>query len=377
MGVRIYRRKDKPHLGWWVYLDIDGKRTTKLIGDKTAALEVARKIEAKIALGEFRIDDATEDDARPLSRYFQDWLKTHARINCKPSTLRGYEIAWRRWIEPALGQRDIRRLTKEEVRALATKMIEAGRSRAYVKGTLAPLSAVLNRAIEDGVIARNPTLHALPRSRQDKRQTSDFLTLAELGHLLETCRKHFPAHYPFILLLSRAGLRVGEAVALQWGDVDFHGLFLNVIHNWVDGHFYMPKSGEGRRVDLSPHLAETLKALLMERKKEVLRKGWAEVPPWVLLNEVGKIMGVDNFRHRLWQRILVRAGLRRIRLQDLRHTFASLLIQQGSSLAYIKEQLGHHSIKVTVDTYGHLVPGANRREIEQLDSLLFPGVPQA
>jgi integrase len=67
--------------------------------------------------------------------------------------------------------------------------------------------------------------------------------------------------------------------------------------------------------------------------------------------------------------LLAKAGLRQVRIHDLRHTFASLLIQQGESLAYVKDQLGHHSIRITVDTYGHLVPGGNRQAVDKLDGL--------
>ena len=73
-----------------------------------------------------------------------------------------------------------------------------------------------------------------------------------------------------------------------------------------------------------------------------------------------------NVRH-LFRRVLVKAGMRLIRFHDLRHTFASLLIQQGESLAYVKEQMGHKSIQITVDTYGHLVPGGNRAAVDRLD----------
>jgi len=66
---------------------------------------------------------------------------------------------------------------------------------------------------------------------------------------------------------------------------------------------------------------------------------------------------------------LAKAGLRYIRVHDLRHTFASLLIQNGESLAYVKEQMGHHSITITVDTYGHLVPGGNKAAVDRLDDL--------
>ena len=75
----------------------------------------------------------------------------------------------------------------------------------------------------------------------------------------------------------------------------------------------------------------------------------------------------DNVRHRAFHAVLKKAELRHIRIHDLRHTFASLLIQNGESLVYVKEQLGHHSIQVTVDTYGHLVPGGNRQAVDRLD----------
>jgi integrase len=77
----------------------------------------------------------------------------------------------------------------------------------------------------------------------------------------------------------------------------------------------------------------------------------------------------DHVRNRGFYLILKKSGLRRIRVHDLRHAFASLLIQNGESLAYVKEQLGHHSIQITVDTYGHLVPGGNRQAVDRLDDL--------
>ncbi len=90
------------------------------------------------------------------------------------------------------------------------------------------------------------------------------------------------------------------------------------------------------------------------------------MPAWVFASTKGTALDSANIRH-LFHRVLRKAGLRRIRFHDLRHTYASLLIQQGESLAYVKEQLGHSSISVTVDVYGHLVPGGNRAAVDRLD----------
>ena len=76
-----------------------------------------------------------------------------------------------------------------------------------------------------------------------------------------------------------------------------------------------------------------------------------------------------HFYRQIWRPLLKKAGFRQIHVHDLRHTFASLLIQNGESLAYVKEQMGHSSIKMTVDTYGHLVPGGNKAAVDRLDGL--------
>ena len=80
----------------------------------------------------------------------------------------------------------------------------------------------------------------------------------------------------------------------------------------------------------------------------------------------GTQLDPSNLR-KMFNRILVAAKMRRIRFHDLRHTFASLLLQNGESLTYVKEQMGHSSINVTVDIYGHLVPGGNRQAVNKLD----------
>jgi integrase len=167
--------------------------------------------------------------------------------------------------------------------------------------------------------------------------------------------------------MTKEGASAHLEVALQWGDIDFQGRFINVQQNWVDGHLTTPKSGKSRGVDMSLHLTDSFKALSVERKKETLKKGWGQMPHWVFTNEAGGMMDPENFRSRVWAKLHPKAGMRRIRIHDLRHTVASLLIQQGESLAYVKDQMGHHSIQVTVDVCGHLVPGGNKAAVDRLD----------
>jgi len=367
MAVKVRQHKGK----YWVFIDHKGKRKAKCIGtSKRAAESVAEKIEAKITLGQFEIKD--ERQRRPFEVYCRNWLDTYARAHCKASTVSIYETAFRLYLLPAFGQKDLSGITREEVKNLTYDLLAKGKTRSTVKNVLAPIREMFNHAIEDGHVTFNPALRVLHRSRTEEgeqKEKASFLTREELGVLLRTGQEHFPDYYPFVSLLARTGLRLGEAVALQWGDLDVTGRFVEVRRTMVYRTLTLPKSGKARRVDLSRQLTDTLKALLLERKKETLKKGWGEVPPWVFTTETGNLLDPDNFRGRVWYKLLAKAGLRHIRIHDLRHTFASLLIQNGESLAYVKEQMGHHSIKITVDTYGHLVPGGNRQAVDKLDGL--------
>src|SRR5262249_18452522 len=91
-----------------------------------------------------------------------------------------------------------------------------------------------------------------------------------------------------------------------------------------------------------------------------------DASPGVLLLHRG-LLNKENLRTRVLSRCLTKAGLRHGRIHDLRHAYASLLMQQGESLAYIRDQPGHHSTQVTVDIYGHLVPGWNKAAVDRLD----------
>ena len=123
---------------------------------------------------------------------------------------------------------------------------------------------------------------------------------------------------------------------------------------------------------MSLELAQTLKDLEIDRQLEKVTRQWKDLPPWVFCNENGGLLNPNHLRHRIFYGLLKKAGLRQVRFHDLRHSFASLLLQQGKSPVYVKEQLGHSSIQITVDCYGHLIPSGNKQAVDKLDTPTRP-----
>ncbi len=120
---------------------------------------------------------------------------------------------------------------------------------------------------------------------------------------------------------------------------------------------------------MSARLAEVLKQHLMKQELEALGQDQPK-PEWVFCNEIGSMLDPDNVRRRVFYKLLEKVGLRRIRIHDLRHTFATRLLMNGESPAYVKEQMGHSSIQVTVDLYCHWIPGSNRQAVDRLDEVV-------
>jgi integrase len=145
-----------------------------------------------------------------------------------------------------------------------------------------------------------------------------------------------------------------------------------VRRNYVPGSFTSPKSGKERRVDLTKELRRVLLDLRDTRMFEAFKAGEEEVSGLVFPSETGGPLDGGNLYHRDFLPCLRAARFRRVTFHAFRHTYASLLIQGGASLAYVKEQMGHISIQVTVDIYGHLIPAANIAWADALDSTISP-----
>jgi integrase len=162
-------------------------------------------------------------------------------------------------------------------------------------------------------------------------------------------------------------MRLGEGLAIQWPDVNFSEHDIRVARAFSAGRIETPKSGHGRTVDMSDQLARALHRLQAERKAETLRRRWAEMPPWLFCTENGTPLDESRVRKVFTKMVKAAALPTHFSPHCLRHTYASLLLQQGESPAYVQRQLGHASIQLTVDCYGKWLPMGNKAAINRLD----------
>lgn len=170
---------------------------------------------------------------------------------------------------------------------------------------------------------------------------------------LEAAHNETPYYFPLLACLLYAGLRIGEATAFRWPDVDWKHHVLHVRKTHSGGQLgRTTKTGKTRQVEISPSLLSILKELRRDRERE-----WGKnVPEFVFCTPSGSPMDNHNVRYQYFSKVLKSAGLRKIRIHDLRHTFATLHLSSGSPLQWVSRQLGHASVKITADVYYHYLP---------------------
>ena len=218
------------------------------------------------------------------------------------------------------------------------------------------LKEMLKHAVQWGYLDANPAQYA--ERPQGEDQEMQILTPPEIRRLLDAADE--PTR-TLLLCAVLTGMRRGELLGLRWEDIDLEGHSVFVRRALWRGKIVTPKSRRSRRtIDMAPTLRSALTRLPSRFQGGL-----------VFCRPDGKPIDPDNFTHREWARVLRRAELRRMRLHDLRHTYASLLIAQGAHPKYIQAQLGHASIQTTLDRYGHLMPDAHAAEARKLDRLVF------
>jgi integrase len=369
MGVTV-REKVTGSDEWWIFINHKGKRASKRAGSKRAAKESAVKIEKEIALERFNLE--TPEERRPLlfRQYAERWMKQHVAMNCKGATICSYRRALELYFLPVFGERNIREITREDVKSLCFGLKEKGLSLTTVKLRITILGTVFNAAIEDGILTANPAIRPgkIIKVPTNKGQV-EFLTQEEFRRFLEAGKEYTPRMFPIFLTALRTGMRLGELLGLQWGDIDWNGKFIEVQRNIWRGVVTTPKNGKSRRIDMSNQLS----SVLLEHRRTMAAEALAQGRPlakWAFTSKQGNYLNATLVRKAFWD-VLDKSKLRRFRFHDLRHSFASALIANGEPLAYVKDQMGHSSIQITVDVYGHLEPGANREAVNRLDDPLW------
>jgi integrase len=278
-----------------------------------------------------------------------------ARASSPPRT-RDYEIHLRKRLKPAFGTLKLRQVTRTRIEAYLADLDAEGRlSRKTINDSLIPLRQILGRAVRDGAIPSNPATNSdrdAPLELPYERPTMHHLSREEALRYLDACRTWYR---PLAETLIGAGLRVGEAIALDWRDVDWDGSALNVVRAAKPEGIGTPKGDRGRTVLLAPYLLELL------RDHRAAQVAGGTLPRLVFLSPQGSMLNGDNVRRRGHAPAVRVASLPPgLRLHDLRHTAATLWLAAGESIYFAQQQLGHKDIQTTIELYGHPDKAAHR-----------------
>ncbi|MCI0603419.1 site-specific integrase [bacterium] len=379
MGVTI--RKDKRYRNRFI-VDIKayGRRKANSFHSREEASAYARAAKKLLAKGKFQFEETGDYDSGDITvaEYYQQFRQEYLTAGVRESTRVSYDGSFELHILPELGKIPLSDLERKRVKKFVGTLIAKGLAKASIRIVLSELCAMLNHALEDELIVRNPAikLHRLyreVRGRTDEDENTfggvhevQIYNRQEVELFLKTVWENSPDYFALFLCALHTGMRSAEIAGLQWGDIDWNQRLM-IVRRIVNnrGKVTPTKTNRIRTIDMSSALFNELKEHLERQKLK-----WSEdrLPKWVFANQDGNPVDMKNVYHRHYLKNIERAGLRRIRFHDLRHTFASMLIQQGESLAYVKDQLGHSSITLTVNTYTHLIPGSNRQAVDKLPS---------
>jgi len=321
-----------------------------------------RRAEKLLAKRISQIDDGTYQEIEKIlfEKYSTIWLADYAKISVKKSTYNSYETIVRLHLNPRFGKQFLNRISTADIQKFVSeKITKENLTPKSVVNFLVPLKEMFKHAVAWGYIKRDPSLY-VKRPRVEMEEM-DFFTPEELRIFLGNVN---PNHYALFLTAVMTGMRRGELLALQWGDIDWNSDQISIRRSIYKGEFVNPKSKNAiRRIVISPILRQAL-----EQHRLIGRKSEFDL---IFPNEIGLPLNPENLIKREFHSALDRAGLRRIRFHDLRHSYASILISQGENIKFIQSQLGHSSAKTTLDRYGHLMPNLENDAARRLDKTVF------
>ena len=363
----ITRRKDGLYMARYMIQTETGSKR-KAIYAKTRK-EVADKLADALANRDKGI--VLDAGALTLGKYLRSWLYDSVQGTVRQRTWERYEQVARVHIEPSLGKMKLKNVTPTHVRALYREKLDFGLAPRTVQYIHVTLNKALKDAVLDGLIPRN-VASAVKAPRPAKKEIHP-LTSEQTKALLQAARgDRFEVAY---VLALHCGLRQGEILGLRWSDIDIEAATLQIRRTLSEARtgyrFEPPKNNKGRSITLTTQAGEALREHLARQLETIEMMGdLYEDQGLVVSSQVGTPMNGKNLTSRSFKPLLKLAGLPNIRFHDLRHTFATLMLQNGEHPKVVQEMLGHATIAITMDTYSHVLPNMQSDAVNRLEVLL-------
>jgi integrase len=370
----IHRRKD----GLWtaaltVGYDQNGKRKRKWIYGKTRQVVRQELTRLQSAALSGTLPKATR---WTVAGFLEHWFEGTARTALRKSTVARYEGTIKRHIIPHLGGIRLASLEPSQIQNLYTKLEKADVSAYEREYVHVILHKALGQGVKWGYLIRN-VCGAVQRPRIPLK-IAPVLTAEHVEMFFAAARED--RLFALYVLAVTTGARQGELLALEWPDIDFAAGTVSFTKSLeeVQGKLSIGETKtkrSRRRVQLTTIAIETLKEhrkkMLAERRKLRRENSQSPLPAHlVFCDTAGGYLRKSNLRRRSYYPILKKAGLPKIKFHSLRHTAATLLLEQGVHPAVMSAILGHASVKTTLDIYSHVSVGLQQDACDKLDQLL-------
>lgn len=368
-GGTIYQRKDGRYVA-----SIKDPNTGKRI-DRYAKTEKEAEKKLEDIKFEMRQNTLATGPTQTVEQYLTRWFEDVHKYDVRETTLASNRTLLSKHILPALGYIQLKKLTEQHIQHFYASLLDKGMQPGSVKNIHALLQKALRNAVRLKLVSSNACDEIKPPRDKDHQEAAQALTAEQALLLLEKARGH-PLE-PLIALALILGLRHGEIMALCWQDINFEGKSLRVQRTvsrlWGRGFVETPpKTRKSKREIMLPQYVVDVLLTHRRRQNEVkLRVGtlWEE-HDLVFPNTRGKYQDVSHTSSR-FHTLLEQAELPHIRIHDLRHSAASLLILVlHIPPKLVQEMLGHSTLGMTLDVYTHTDKSQQRKMMDALDGFL-------
>jgi len=366
---------------WWARITIgkdeNGKQKRKAFYGKTRK-DVQEKLTA--ALNDIKQETYTDSKNITIAKWCDIWLKEYKKKSVKPKTYMYLECCVRLYIKPKLGHYKLKELKNVMVQALVNDMHDQDLSLSYIRHTRTTLRGALAQAIENGLLMKNVAVNIqLPAEESEKKMR--ILTVDEQKRFIEIAKNMY--HGRVLVFLLGTGLRIGEALALKWDDVDFESANLQVNKTQIDVkdpddpeskfniQYASPKTKTSvREVPLLPEIINLLEQIQEEQVEMKSAFGQAYSKEGLIFGSRQGERIFSNTVRKSLAKINKEMGLEGFTAHGCRHTFATRCFERGVELRVVQEMLGHADINITARIYTHVQDEKKKDAMTKLEGMI-------